>query len=57
MIPHLWFCKPEWYNKKANFIITEEDDEWLGITYDRIKSFLGDPDRVIEAGKYKIMIH
>ena len=57
VIPHLWFCKPEWYNKKANFIITEEDDEWLGITYDRIKSFLGDPDRVIEAGKYKIMIY
>ena len=41
-----WFCKNEWYEQPANFVVVEDDDIF-GMTYDNMVKVLGEPSEVI----------
>ena len=51
-----WFCKNEWYNEPADFVVTVDDDSF-GVTQDNIVSALGEPEKILECGAYKILVY
>ncbi|SDM38531.1 hypothetical protein [Lachnospira pectinoschiza] len=51
-----WFCKSSWYEEPSNYIIVYDGDIF-GINSNNIFKILGQPQKVLESGQYKICVY
>lgn len=51
-----WFCKNEWYTEPAYFAVVSDDDMY-GMTYENVKSVLGEPKEILETESSQIMVY
>lgn len=52
-----WFCKTEWYNEPANFVVVD-NVEYLNTSEKNIQMLLGDPSQRIELEDgYRVLIY
>ena len=52
-----WFCKNEWYQEPASFVVTTDDDDRFGIKQDIMVSQLGEPVSVLEFAHYRVLVY
>lgn len=52
-----WFCKTEWYNEPANFVVVD-NTEYLNTSEKNIQMLLGDPSQRVELEDgYRVLIY
>lgn len=53
---HNWFCKDEWYQEDADFVVAQEGDLY-GVTPDNVRLYFGEPAEIIDCGKWRILVY
>ena len=51
-----WFCKSAWYTEPANFVITQEGDQF-GVTEELALKAFGEPEQTLEYNSLKILVY
>lgn len=49
-----WFCKSEWYTDEPAYFIAFDGREYLHVNEENVLMLLGEPDRVLDSGEYRI---
>ena len=57
IFPYYWFCKQEWYQEEANFIVIREDGDQFGLTEEMVKAVVGMPQRRLTYDGYLIYVY